>query len=90
MRTKSPPDSNSSGYLWIDNCPCLGCPYDENGECIDLEYSASCTYVEAWVLGLHSSDTNRKVKTRVIIKKPSFGRWELHSRHHANIKRQGW
>jgi hypothetical protein len=30
---------------WINGCPYLGCPYDENGECIDLEYSIPCPYI---------------------------------------------
>ena len=59
-------------HVWIDGCPCLGCPYDENGECIDLKYSALCTYMEKWVLGLHSPGTNRNAKMHIAIKKPKL------------------
>ena len=78
--------------LWIDGCPCFGCPYNENSECNDLKYSTSCTYIEAWALGLHSSNDNnssKKAKTHVIPRKPS--RWKLHSRQHSNsVESHGW
>jgi hypothetical protein len=78
-------DSNSSepkrSLLWIDDCPCLGCPYDENGECVDLKYCTSCAYIERWVLGLrlHSpnkKDTDTDTKKQVISKRPL--RWKMH------------
>lgn len=90
MRTKSNQMNGSSSNLgrhsWIDGCPCFGCPYDENGECIDLEYSISCEYIGEWALGLRSkvkNENNKKVKTHVTPSKRQ-SRWKLHSRQHAN------
>ena len=82
-------NSNSSERrLWIDDCPCFGCPYDENSECIDLEYSTSCAYIEAWALGLRSpnanNENNKNVKTHVTPPSKRPSRWKMHSRHRPN------
>lgn len=48
---------------WIDGCPCLSCPIEYN--CLERQSHNLCTLIEGWVLGLHSSGTNKKVKALV-------------------------
>ncbi len=42
--------------LSLEACPCLGCPYNEEGndKCLGYGYSTECSLIEDWVLDSYS------------------------------------
>jgi hypothetical protein len=51
--------SSSSSSFILESCPCIGCPFNYNGECTDLDYSIPCPHIKAWVLRSDDIEENK-------------------------------